>query len=111
MTSFARNFDATTSPCQVGVGSYDNAMRKVSIKEAEARLAALARRVERGEAFVVTRNGKPIFDLVPHRRKGGINLKAIAAFRRRQGIRAIVVRVADDFDAPLHEEISLPPFV
>jgi antitoxin (DNA-binding transcriptional repressor) of toxin-antitoxin stability system len=60
---------------------------------------------------VVTRNGKPIFDLVPHRRKGGINLKAIAAFKRKHGIRALVIRVADDFDAPLHEEISLSPSV
>lgn len=28
--------------------------------------AEIMRRVERGESFVVTRNGKPIADLVPH---------------------------------------------
>jgi prevent-host-death family protein len=84
-------------------------MQTVSIKQAKDRLTALARRVEKGETFVVTRNGKPIFDLVPHRRKAGLNLKAIAAFKRKHGIRAIVTRVADDFDAPLDEDFLLRP--
>jgi prevent-host-death family protein len=44
----------------------------VSIKEAKNRLTALARLVEKGQTVVVTRNGKPIFDLVPHRSKGGL---------------------------------------
>ena len=42
-------------------------MTTVSIKEAKDRLTALAGRVEGGETVVVTRNGKPVFDLVPHR--------------------------------------------
>ena len=84
-------------------------MRTVSIKEAKDHLTALARRVEKGETFVVTRNGKPIFDLVPHRRKGGLNLKAIAAFKRKHGIRAIFTHIADDFDAPLAEDFLLRP--
>jgi antitoxin (DNA-binding transcriptional repressor) of toxin-antitoxin stability system len=72
-------------------------------------MTALARRVEKGETFVVTRNGKPIFDLVPHRQMGGLKLKAIAAFKRKHGVRAIVTRIADDFDAPLHEDFLLRP--
>ena len=82
-------------------------MRTVSIKEAKDRLTALARQVEKGETVVVTRNGKPVFDLVPHRQNGGIKLKAVAAFKRKHGISEIVTRVADDFDAALPEDFLL----
>lgn len=85
-------------------------MPTVSITEAKDQLTALARRVEKGETFVVTRNGKPIFELVPHRRKAGLRLEAIATFKRRHAIRTIVTRVADDFDAPLPEDFLLRPF-
>jgi prevent-host-death family protein len=84
-------------------------MRTVSIKEAKDQLAALARRVEERETFVVTRNGKPVLELVPHRRRNGLRLQAIAAFKRKHGIRAIVTRIADDFDAPLQEDLLLRP--
>jgi prevent-host-death family protein len=84
-------------------------MPTVSIKEAKDRLTALARRVEKGETFVVTRNGKPIFELVPLRQKTGLRLEAIATFKRRHAIRAVVTRLADDFDAPLPEDFLLRP--
>jgi len=84
-------------------------MATVSMKEAKNQLTALARRVERGETIVVTRNGKPILDLVPHRPKRGLNLKALAAFKRRHGVRTIFAYVADDFDAPLPEDFLLRP--
>lgn len=32
--------------------------------------AEIMRRVEQGESFVVTRNGKPIADIVPHQAEG-----------------------------------------
>ena len=96
---------------KVATGGYISQMRTVSIKEARDQLTALARRVEKGETVVVTRNGRPILDLVPHRRKGGLKLKAIAAFKRKHRIRAIVTRIADDFDAPLHEDFLLRPLV
>jgi prevent-host-death family protein len=92
---------------KVATGSYIHAMSTVSIKEAKDRLTALARRVEKGETVVVTRNGKPILDLVPHRQKSGLKVKAITAFKRKHGIRAIVTRIADDFDAPLPEDFLL----
>jgi prevent-host-death family protein len=92
---------------KVATGSYIYAMSTVSIKEAKDRLTALARRVEKGETIVITRNGKPILDLVPHRQKSGLKVKAITAFKRKHGIRAIVTRIADDFDAPLPEDFLL----
>lgn len=33
--------------------------------------AEIMRRVENGESFVITRNGKPVADLVPHARRPG----------------------------------------
>lgn len=84
-------------------------MTTVSIREAKNRLTELARLVEEGETVVVTRHGKPVFDLVPHRVKGGLNLEAIAEYKRKHGIEKIVKYVADDFDDPLPEDFLLRP--
>ena len=40
--------------------------RTISQRELRNDNAEIMRRVEAGESFVVTRNGKPIADLVPH---------------------------------------------
>lgn len=87
-------------------------MKTVSIRDAKNRLTELAREVEGGETIVVTRNGRPIFDLVPHRPRKGLRLEAIDEFKRKQGIETIVPYIADDFDDPLLEDFllrSLPP--
>jgi prevent-host-death family protein len=83
-------------------------MPTVSIKEAKDRLTALARLVEQGETVVVTRNGRPIFDLVPHR-SDGLRLEAGDEFLRQRGIQEIFPFVADDFDDPLPEDFLLRP--
>ena len=84
-------------------------MRAVSITEAQDRLAALARDVENGETVVVTRDGRPVFDMVPHRQAGGLRLDALGDFKREHDIEAIVTYVADDFDVPLPEDFLLRP--
>jgi prevent-host-death family protein len=81
----------------------------VSIREAKNRLTALAREVERGETIVVTRNGRPVFDLVPHRARGGLRLEAIDEFKAEHGLKEIVSFIADDFDDPLPEDFLLHP--
>ena len=78
-------------------------MQVVSLKEAKHRLTALARLVEKGETVVVTRNGKPVFDLVPHRAKA-LRLEAGEEFLKKRGVKEIFPFVAEDFDAPLPEE-------
>lgn len=82
-------------------------MTTVSIKDAKNRLTFLARLVEKGKTIVVTRNGKPVFDLVPHRPVSGLRLKAVEDFKRKHKIDAVVTRIADDFDAPLAEGFLL----
>ena len=84
-------------------------MTTVSIKQARDQLTALARRVEKGETVTVTRNGKPVFDLVPHKKKGGIDLAAGRAYLRKRGIKELVTYVAEDFDDPLPEDFLLRP--
>jgi prevent-host-death family protein len=91
----------------VATGSYYPDMTVVSIKEAKNRLTELARRVEQGETVVVTRHGKPVFDIVPHKKKGGIDFEAGRKFLRDHGITDPFPYVADDFDDPLPEDFLL----
>jgi prevent-host-death family protein len=88
-------------------------MKTVSLREAQDRLDELAQDVEQGETVTVTRDGKPVFDIVPHQespeKKGGIDLDAIQAHLRARGITNPVPYIADDFDDPLPEDFLLRP--
>jgi prevent-host-death family protein len=91
-------------------------MKTVSIREAQDRLDELAQDVEQGETVTVTRDGKPVFDIVPHieapkpaEKKGGIDLDALQAHLRARGITNPVPYIADDFDDPLPEDFLLRP--
>ncbi len=69
----------------------------VSIKDAKDRLSELVRSAERGETAVITRNGKPVADIVPHfERKGGVDFGVIERHIAKHG--PIVTQVAPDFD-------------
>jgi len=93
----------------VAICSYISGVKTVSIRDAKNRLTELAREVERGETVVVTRNGRPAFDLVPHQTRKGLRLEAIDEFKRKYRIKAIVPYIADDFDEPLPEDFLLRP--
>ncbi|MEH3119873.1 MAG: type II toxin-antitoxin system prevent-host-death family antitoxin [Methylorubrum populi] len=84
-------------------------MTTIPLEALEPQLQTLVRRVERGETIVVTRDGKPIFDLVPRQRKGGIDFEAGQAFLRQHGITNPFPSVADDFDDPLPEDFLIRP--
>lgn len=81
----------------------------VSIREAKDRLPELARLAEAGETVTVTRNGKPVADIVPHKRKGGIDFEAAARFMRERGYDPKGMWIAPDFDDPLPEDFLLRP--
>ncbi|WP_349437886.1 type II toxin-antitoxin system prevent-host-death family antitoxin [Pararhizobium sp. A13] len=88
-------------------------MTQVSIREAKNKLTELARRVEAGETITVTRNGKPVMELVPVRKKGGINWEGLAAYKKERGITNFFGEIPADFDDPLPEDFlitPLPPF-
>ncbi len=84
-------------------------MKTVSIRDAKNRLTELAREVEEGETIVVTRNGRPVFDLVPHKPRGGLDLAAGQAYLKAHGITRAAGFIADDFDEPLPEDFLLRP--
>ena len=82
-------------------------MKTVSIRDAKNRLTELAREVEEGETVVVTRNGRPVLDLVPHQSRKGLRLEVIEKFKQKHRIKTIVSYIADDFDDPLREDFLL----
>lgn len=82
-------------------------MKHVSLAEMQERLPELADAVEAGETVVVTRDGRPILDLVPHRVGKGLNFGAIDEFKMKHGIDRIFPSIPEDFDDPLPEDILL----
>ena len=84
-------------------------MTTVSIKDAKNRLTELARRVEAGETIVITRNGRPVADLVPHRSRTGVDLSGVERFKKEHGLKTLIAYIAEDFDAPLDEAFLTKP--
>jgi prevent-host-death family protein len=84
-------------------------MKTVSIRDAKNRLTELARAVERGETIVVTRNGRPVLDLVPHTPRRGLRLEMLAEFKKKNGIKRLVTSIPAGFDDPLPEDVLLGP--
>jgi len=82
-------------------------MKTVSIREAKNKLTELAREIEAGTTVVVTRHGRPVFDLVPHRQRNGIDIDAGAVFLRERGLISPKLTIADDFDEALREDFLL----
>jgi prevent-host-death family protein len=84
-------------------------MATVSIREAKNRLTELARRVERGERITVTRNGRPVMELVAAQPKGGIDWEAGERWLKERGITRTVGWISPDFDDPLPEDFLITP--
>jgi prevent-host-death family protein len=84
-------------------------MATVSIKEAKNRFTELVRLAEAGEDVLVTRNGKPVAEIVPVREKGGLNMEAGREYLRKQGVSQLVTYIADDFDEELPEDFLITP--
>jgi prevent-host-death family protein len=62
-------------------------MKEVGAYEAKTSLPALLRAVEKGERVVITRSGKPIADLMPHREAVQNPRQSIARIREmRRGV-------------------------
>ena len=68
-------------------------METVNIHQAKTQLSRLIERVERGEEVVIARAGKPVVRLVP--------LEPGHREPRRLGGMEGLIRLADDFDAPV----------
>lgn len=84
-------------------------MATVSMKEAKNRFTELARLAEQGETIVVTRNGRPVVELVRHEEKGGVDLEAGRRYLCARGITDPFPYVAEDFDEALPEDFLMRP--
>ena len=71
-------------------------MLEVSIDEAQTRLAHLLKQVALGEEIVIAESGRPVARLIPYETHQQ---------NRTPGLDAGLVEIAEDFDAPLPEEI------
>ena len=71
-------------------------MPSVNMHDAKTHLSELVERAEAGEEIIIARAGKPVARLVP------IEIKKEP---RKLGYLAGQIWVADDFDAPLPDEI------
>jgi prevent-host-death family protein len=83
---------------------------EIPIKSAKNQLSALVRDAEQGRTSVITRNGKPVADIVPHvvKKKGGFDFEALKRWKKERGIEKLVTYVAPDFDDPLPDSFWFP---
>ena len=100
-------------PSEVEAVPSQASVKHVPVKEAKATLTALLRLAEAGERIVLTRNGKPVADLVPHEEavtlKGG-RLAAVDAWHKANGTDLSKGWVSPDFDDPLPEDFLYSPW-
>jgi prevent-host-death family protein len=71
-------------------------MRTVNIHEAKTHLSRLVEDAAGGEEIVIAKAGRPVARLVPVKATGK---------KRKLGFLAGKLRVPDDFDAPLPEDV------
>ena len=71
-------------------------MKEVSVREAKTQLSRLLRRVAAGEEITIAKRGIPVARLVPVSSPKPV--RQLGAFRN-------MLKIADDFDAPLPDEI------
>ncbi|MHA7648685.1 type II toxin-antitoxin system Phd/YefM family antitoxin [Mycobacterium sp. ML4] len=78
---------------------------EISQRELRNNSGDIMRRLDEGEAFIVTRNGVPVGELVPLRRRRVVNGSALAeAFRGAP--RVDYGRLREDLDRCVDQEIS-----
>ena len=93
-----------TSRCRtratvVGVSS------EISQRELRNNSGDIMRRLDEGEAFIVTRNGVPVGELVPLRRRRVVNGPALAAAFRGSP-RIDYQRLREDLDSCVSQDID-----
>lgn len=84
-------------------------MKHVSIKQAKDTLPALVREVEGGARIVITRNGKPVAEVVPLEPNRGLDWKVIEDWKKELGVEKLVTYISPDFDDPLPEDFLSTP--
>ncbi len=84
-------------------------MKHVPIKIATDQLTQLAREAEAGEHIVITRNGRPVAELGPVRKRGGLDFEALDRWKAAHGYTRLAGPIPPDFDDPLPEDVLITP--
>ena len=84
-------------------------MPTFSISQAKAGFSDVCRRVESGETVIVTRRGKPVLEMRPCERKGGLDLQAGRRYLDSIGVKDPYPIIPDDVYDPLPEDFLLRP--
>lgn len=80
-------------------------VRAITQRELRNDSGEIMRRLDQGEAFVITRNGVPVGELIPLRRRRLVPRdKAVAAFAQAPAIDA--ARFRDDLDRHVTQDIE-----
>ena len=69
---------------------------EVNVHDAKTHLSELLRRVAAGEEIIIARSGRPVARLVPYETEKRV---------REAGLDRGRIRIADDFDAPLPDDV------
>ena len=93
LAGLVRQFDLVSHH---GLSLARSDMTQINIHEAKTQLSRLVERAARGEEIVIARSGKPVAKLVPFDRD---------MTPRRPGSMRGLIKVPDDFDAPLPPEV------
>jgi prevent-host-death family protein len=67
--------------------------KKIGAFDAKTRLSELLDRVDKGDVYIITKRGRPVAELRPPARKGGLQF----------GTDAGRITMSDDFDAPVDD--------
>jgi prevent-host-death family protein len=85
-------------------------MKTVSIKTGKDHFTELVRKAESGETITITRNGKPVAEIIPAQKKDyAIDWDAGEAFLKKHGVDRIASWISPDFDDPLPEDFLITP--
>lgn len=71
--------------------------KPVNIRDAKTHFSRLVERAARGEEIIISKAGKPVARLMP--------LAVPARRLRRPGLLKARIKIAENFDAPLPEEV------
>jgi prevent-host-death family protein len=75
-------------------------MLELSIRDAKARFSEAVAAAARGERVIVTKRGAPFVELVPARKKGGVDFERLAEIRKELGIEQVEDAWPEEFDDP-----------
>ena len=84
---------------------------EISIKAAKDRLSELGRMADAGEQIIITKHGKPAYQLAPVKKRGGFDREGLERWKAERGYTHLAGPYVGDFDAPFEEDFLIKPSI